>query len=252
MLFDQNPALIQCSDKYRVREFVKERIGGKYLIKLIGSYERFSDIDFSRLPVSFVIKTNHDSGSVYLIKNRNESDQKALSKKLSKALPKKYGVEKGEWNYQYIRPKIIIEEYLGALADSPPPDFKFHCVNGRVAWLQYIYDRESKTKEIIFDRNFNQLPLHLDLNFQSSNLEITKPLNWNKMVAVAEKLATNFKYVRIDLYNTKNRILFGEMTFFPMSGCYSSYDIKNFGEMMNFDTATFSPPLGSNKAQGTK
>ena len=48
------------SDKLLVRDYVKEKIGEEYLIPLLGSWEEYSDIDFSSLPKRFVLKCNHD------------------------------------------------------------------------------------------------------------------------------------------------------------------------------------------------
>ena len=52
------------SDKLLVRDYVKEKIGEKYLISLLGSWKEYSDIDFSALPNQFVLKCNHDSDGV--------------------------------------------------------------------------------------------------------------------------------------------------------------------------------------------
>ena len=57
-------------DKYRVREVVKERIGEEYLIPLLGVYDSFEEIDFSKLPNQFVLKTNHDSQGVIVCKDK--------------------------------------------------------------------------------------------------------------------------------------------------------------------------------------
>ena len=45
-----------------------------------------------------------------------------------------------------------------------------------------------------------------------------KPLNFNKMIELAEKLSKNIKHVRIDFYEVDGKIYFGEMTFYHWSG----------------------------------
>lgn len=37
-------------------------LGKEYIIPLLGVWDSFDDIDFSKLPESFVLKTTHDSG----------------------------------------------------------------------------------------------------------------------------------------------------------------------------------------------
>ena len=44
------------SDKLLVRDYVKEKIGEEYLIPLLGSWEKYDDIDVSLLPKQFVLK----------------------------------------------------------------------------------------------------------------------------------------------------------------------------------------------------
>lgn len=46
----------------------------------------------------------------------------------------------------------------------------------------------------------------------------SKPINLEKMIEIAERLSSDFKYVRVDLYNIQGKIWFGEMTFTPASG----------------------------------
>lgn len=60
------PEKTKLADKYLVREWVASVIGEEYLIPLLGVYDNFDQIDFDKLPDKFVIKCNHDSGSVTL------------------------------------------------------------------------------------------------------------------------------------------------------------------------------------------
>ena len=47
---------------------------------------------------------------------------------------------------------------------------------------------------------------------------IHKPKNLSKMLQIASKLSAKFKQVRVDLYNIKGKIYFGELTFTPGNG----------------------------------
>lgn len=54
-----------------------------------------------------------------------------------------------------------------------------------------------------------------------SNVSYAKdeiPERYDDMVRIARELSAGCRHVRIDLYNIKGRIYFGEMTFFPGSG----------------------------------
>ena len=69
-LYDRNPAYTQMVDKYAVREYIKNTIGEEYLIPLLGVWDSFDEIDFDELPNQFVLKTNHDSGTVVICKDK--------------------------------------------------------------------------------------------------------------------------------------------------------------------------------------
>lgn len=241
-LFDQSREIIRCSDKILVKDYIRERLGDNYIVRLYQVHNHFNQIDFASLPDSFVIKTNHDSGSVLLVRDKNCLDKVAAELKFEKSLRKPYGWVKGEWAYSYVEPKVFVEEYINPDRESPPPDYKFQCVEGKVRFCRYTFDRGIGTKEIVVDRNGIEYKHIIDEDFlQSSGFVI--PTTWNTMIQVAEKLSYGFKCVRIDLYSHNNKIYVGEMTFFPKAGRYKGEGQKKFGTLLDFDRSTFKPIL---------
>lgn len=236
-LFDQSKRMISYCDKIAVKDFIANRVGEKYVPRTLQIAKRYSDLSFSNLPNQFVIKTNHDSGSVFLIKNGDKRNMHRINQEVNYSLQRTYGTLKGEWPYMLIEKKVFIEEYLDYRANTSPIDYKFHCVNGKVRWLQYIFDRGIYTKEIIFNREFERLPMRLDTTFGSSPKQIRKPENWQEMIYVAEQLANGFKYIRVDQYNIHGKVYVGELTFFPKAGMYvnSKVNLVSFGTMLDFD-----------------
>jgi hypothetical protein len=210
-LFDQDEAEVRCSDKLLVREHVRERVGERYLVPIYQVADRYAGIDFSKLPNSFVIKTNHDSGTVMLVRDKGKLDHNQATLRIDASLQRIYGWQNGEWGYAGIKPKVFVEQFIDPENLSAPPDYKFHCVNGRVQLLQFIYDRGMAPKE--------------------------------QMIAVAEAIAKGFKYVRVDLYYSSGRIYAGEMTFWPMAGCYHGDGQKRIGAYLDFDRRTVKPPI---------
>lgn len=241
-LFDQAEDHVRCSDKIRVRDYVRERVGEQHLTQLYETCNTFDQIDFDQLPKSFVIKTNHDSGGVVVVRDKAKFDRKAARNLIERNLRTVYGWNNGEWAYAFVEPKILVEELIGAHLPAPPPDFKFHCAGGKIQWLQYIYDRKQGTKEVIVSSEGLSMGCHFDHNmFSTSNF--TKPPQWKDLCCIAEALAEGWKYVRVDLYLDDNRIIAGELTFFPLFGCYKSEGQKVLGQLLNFDRTTFKPPI---------
>ena len=50
------------------------------------------------------------------------------------------------------------------------------------------------------------------------NVEVQKPAEFDEMRVVAEKLAKDMAFVRVDLYVHGGKVYFGELTFYPAGG----------------------------------
>lgn len=236
-LFDQSQVIVECSDKIRMKNYVARAIGEKYVPEVYVTSNSPWNIDLDKLPEKFVLKTNHDSGTVYLIRNKDTTNWNDIFEEIELSLSKIYGWSNGEWAYSMIEPMVFAEEYLGEAGETPPPDFKFHCSNGRVLWLQYIYDRGLETKEVIVSPEGKVMDIQFDHNMKKSN-EFSLPDCFEKMKNVAGRLSVDFKYVRIDLYLINKKIYVGEMTFYPLMGCYKGRGQRELGKLLDFDTTS--------------
>jgi hypothetical protein len=249
-LFDQDIKIVNCTDKLYAINYVKQYLGTEHLPELYQVHDSFSDIKFDELPNAFVIKTNHDSGSVMLVRNKSRVDKLAAGLYFDQALREPYGREKGEWAYAHIKPKIFVEEYLGNKASAPPPDYKFHCVDGKVRFVHYIYDRGVQTKEIVVDSCGNELG-RLYMHF-ARGVMLEKPSCWCEMISVSQELSKEFKYVRVDLFAINGKVYVGEMTFWPMAGCYTGVGQRVLGEYLDFDRSTFKKPVYGFYGEGVR
>ena len=218
-LYNRNDLYTTLVDKYRVREYIKKQIGEKYLIPLVGGpWNKFEDIDFDTLPESFVLKTNHDSGGIIICKDKNLLNLDAAKRKINYSLRTNFYWRYREWPYKNVRPCIIAEKYMVDESGYELKDYKFFVFNGKVKALFTATDRMSDMDTCFdfFDRNFNHLPI---VNgHQNAKQKIEKPNKYEEMIAVAEQLGRDFSHVRIDLYNIRGKIYFGEYTFFHFSG----------------------------------
>ncbi|BAQ66828.1 glycosyltransferase [Geminocystis sp. NIES-3709] len=225
-----------------MRDDVRQGVGEEYLVKLYQVHDHFSEIDFDSLPQSFVLKTNHDSGTVILVRDKSQLDYQATAERIEVSLKNTYGWASGEWAYSYIEPKVFVEEFIEPENNSPPPDFKMQCVDGEMKFCRYTYDRGIDTKEIVLDKYANNFGFLIDENFKLGDKnDFKKPKLWEKMIFLAETLSKDFKCVRVDLYCSKDQIYVGEMTFFPMMGCYKGEGQKKLGKYLDFDRTTFKP-----------
>lgn len=196
------------TDKILVRDWIKEKIGEEFLIPLIGVYDKFEDIDFDNLPKQFVIKCNHDSGSVVLCKDKEKLDIKKLKEKYEFYLKRNFAYLGYEMHYKDIKPKIVIEKYMG---DSIR-DYKFLCFGGKPYYCWVDMDRFSNHKRNIYDLDWNLQPFN-QITYGNYEHKIECPEQYEQMKEIAKILSEGFDHVRVDLYTINKKIYFGEMTF---------------------------------------
>lgn len=222
-LYDRKPEYTMMVDKYKVREYIKEKLGEEYLIPLLGVWDKAEDINFDKLPNRFVLKCNHNSGlGMYICKDKSkltENQIKAIRKNLAKGLQQDYYLTGREWPYKDVPRKIIAEKYMEDKETGELRDYKFFCFNGIVDCVMLCLDRsKGDTKFYFFDRNWNLLRYNVRGKNAPENFMIKKPKNIDKMFDLAAELSVDMPFARIDLYNSNDKIYFGEFTFYPDSG----------------------------------
>ena len=217
-LYDRNPEYTKMVDKYEAKKYVANIIGEEYIIPTLGVYDKFEDINFATLPNQFVIKCTHNSGGLIICKDKTKLNIKEARKKINKSLKRNYFYTGREWPYKNIKPRIIIEKYMENNSETELKDYKLFCFNGIPKIILVCSERFSSSNmcETWFDENWRYLDI-IESNHRV-NKEIKRPINFDKMKILAEKLSHNIPFLRCDFYEINKKIYFGELTFFPASG----------------------------------
>lgn len=211
-LYDSTEEKGRLADKYLVREWVKEKIGEQYLIPCLGVWDKFEDIDFESLPIEFVLKTNHGSSTNVIVNDKAKINKTELKLRFQRWLSTNYALKMGfELHYGLIKPIIICEKYMG----NNLTDYKLFCFDGKPEFFWVDTGRFSVHKRNTYDLNWNELPFVID-NFD--RVDVKKPANLEKMITLAKSLSEGFSFVRVDFYEIKGKLYFGEMTFTSSSG----------------------------------
>ena len=207
------------------------------MIPLLGVWDRAEDIEWDVLPNQFVLKTNHSGGNtgVVICKDISSFDRQSAIAKLNASLAYDIFKDFREWPYKDVERKVFAEEYIEPatketwgirltqsgeriFSASDLLDYKFFCYNGIEKFFKIDFDRLTNHHANYYDREGRILPFgELDY-LPIPNKQIDIPLNLQEMIKLAEKLSKDKKFVRIDFYNIKNKIYFGEITFYPASG----------------------------------
>lgn len=238
-LNDRKEIYVTMVDKYKAKEYVASLIGSEYIIPTIGVYDKFDEIDFDKLPQQFVIKCNHDSGSVIVCRDKNKFDIKEAKKKIEEALKRNFYLDAREWAYKNVERKILIEEYMQDGENKCLKDYKFYCFNGKPLYLYVSEGLENhKTARISFlDLDFNKAPFKRG-DYKELDVLPQKPKNYEKMIRFAEKFSKDIPFLRVDFYEINEKLYFGELTFAPCGGFMKfepeEWDLK-LGDLIKLD-----------------
>lgn len=221
-----------CADKLKCKDFLKEKGFEQYLPKTLGVYNSSKEINLDDLPERFYLKTNNDSGSSYYCE-KGKTDFKKVFTKLDKSLGSGYSKKFFEWFYEDIDAKIFAEEVLEPKEENELVDYKFFTFSGKARFGYVGQNRDKDIRFALFEPGFKYVDCeYAHLKPKKIDL-VKKPANYEEMEKLSEQVGALFDFVRVDLYNTKNGIKIGELTFTPMSGfgafTKKEYDFK-YGE----------------------
>lgn len=216
-LNNRNPEYTKMVDKYEAKKYVANIIGEEHIIPIIGVWNKFEDIDFKELPNQFVLKCTHDTGGLVICKDKEKINLKEVKKKINKSLKRNFYYYGREWPYKNVKPRIIAEKYMVDESGVELKDYKIFCFDGKAKFILVDFGRFSDHYRNIYDLDWNLLDLKIKFPINAEH-QIEKPVNLNEMIELAEKLSKNIPHVRVDFYNVRGKIYFGELTFFHGSG----------------------------------
>ena len=241
-LYMPTPEKTRLTDKYAVREWTAEKIGSEYLIPLLGVYDSFDKIDFDALPDQFVIKCNHDSGSYTIVRDKSKIDRKALKLKYDRHMMMNYAFMTWDMHYKNIKPKIIIEQYLGDAIN----EYKFYCFGGKPYYCFTTFGSRGINLTISFYDMDWQLQPFTRPDHKAHTEVAPRPAKYDELKPIVSKLCEGFGHVRVDMYVVGGRIYAGEMTFTTCSGwgklSPDEWDYK-LGALWPFDSSVRSQVL---------
>ena len=221
-LNDRKPIYHTMIDKIASKSFIEQRLGTtEYTIPLLGTWEKYEDIDFSTLPNEFVLKCNHDSYSWIIVRDKSKLDHTAAKEKLSKALKVNYYHEENkQWGYDGIKPMIMAEHYLA----GEKLEYQCFCNNGEPQFFLVRSDLgDSKGGfNVCYDLNWNRLDYRID---KYLNINLLPPPYLRRMIEISKVLAKDTLHLRVDFYGMENALYMGELTFYSNGG-----DFHNFSE----------------------
>jgi hypothetical protein len=227
-LYNRKPEYTMMVDKYRVREFIKEKIGEEYLVPLLGVYNRVEEIDFDALPNQFVLKCNHDS-EVVICKDKENNDFMCKKGKLNSIEEVKAYLEKRlrinfykasrEWPYKNIKRKIICEQYLKNIDGTQLLEYNVFCFNGVPKFFKVGTRKNDDTLiKAFYDLDW----IYIDLSTGEMAGDIfDRPKFLEEMMEIAKLFSKDTSHLRVDFFVCNDKLYSGELTFFSAGGFWN-------------------------------
>lgn len=227
-LYNRDPLFTDMVDKYKVREYVADRVGAEYLIPSLGVWDSPDQIDFDALPEKFVLKCTHNSGyGTCICQDKSALDIEKAKHELRKGLEQNYYLTSREWPYKNVPRRIVGEEFMVDERNTDSrkalTDYKFFTFNGEPK-LVYVYQSahtEEGNKPVntycdVFDLDWNLVPIQQ--NYGNDPITPEKPVNFEKMIEISRKLSAGIPFLRVDMYEINGKVYVGEMTFYSWAG----------------------------------
>lgn len=247
MLRDRRPLIVTFADKSAVRDYVASRVGSGYLPTAFAIVDDPQELVRSSLPAAYVVKPTHGSGAAIVVSGHAPAEAtlppaewgwtychvrpatvtvEALAEIGRHWLAKVYGQGPNrEWAYTRIRPRVIVEEMLAGPDGAIPDDYKFFVFHGTCHFIQVDAGRFGGRTQDFYRPDWEHLAMSGGPAW--ADPPRARPERLVEMIAVAEKLGAETDFVRVDLYDLPDRIVFGELTSYPAGGD-SPFDPERF------------------------
>lgn len=223
-----NPMFTQMADKFEAKSIVATKIGSEYVVENYAVADSWDSIDFKALPKQFVIKCTHDNGGSFICRDKNHFDYDGVKAIIEHNLNVNYFFPLREWPYKNIKPRIIVDRFLDDLTGTELRDYKFWCFNGNPTYM-YVTIKGENIFENFYDMNF--CPVMINHGFPRKRPEFKRPANFELMKELATKLSNDVPFVRVDFFDVKGKVYFGEFTFYDWGGLRPFVEYKQDEEL---------------------
>jgi hypothetical protein len=240
MVWDRRPLLVTLADKVAVRDYIAERIGPGYTTDIYAITEDLATIRREDLPRNFVVKNSHLSGGVVVVFDGADPNAKLPDPadvyartavcpdrvdweqllEVSEAwLSTSYTTDLcGEWMYDEVPRRVVVEELITSPTGALPDDLRFFVMNGRCRMIRAACGVVGATKTV---DDFWPGWIPIDASFidgvpvPQSSRALPPPARLAEMTSLAETLAAETDFLRVDMFMLDDRIVVGELTNFP-------------------------------------
>jgi hypothetical protein len=122
----------------------------------------------------------------------------------------------GEIAYLRADPTLLVERWIGS-EDEPPNDYKLFVFAGRVEFIHAHTGRFEGHRASLYTRDWERINARQS-DIKPHEADLPRPPRLLEMIEIAEAIARDCDFIRIDLFDTVDGVWFGETTPYPWSG----------------------------------
>jgi hypothetical protein len=218
-LFDLDPIYAVFCDKIATREYVARRLGSDAVVPILWLGSDPAALPFETLRPPYIIKCSHGSGWNIVVRGSDTQDCTAMRGQLERWLATDFGIELTEPGYSAVPPRLLVEPLLTHQGGFPM-ECKFFMFNGiaRLVLLRANYgDLGHERSQAYYDMQWRLLPLRT-LDAPCTTTPVPRPPEFDTMRVMAERLAEDRDFIRVDFLVRDGRVYVGELTSYHESG----------------------------------
>lgn len=232
--FYQHPDMGRITDKYLFKHYIREIIGDGYTIPVYGAWTNINDLEsnWENLPSEFVLKANlqSDGRNIMIIRDKSIVNFKKIKNNLCSWLDKRNTLANSfDCRTYQGTPRILAEAYMSNFEDQLY-DYKFFCFNGNIFCIYVAQDHFGKEGSHIsfYDLNWKKLDVKYGNHIVG---DAPCPKHFKEMVDIAKILSKGFPFIRVDFFDTEDKLYVAELTFNPGGGVTPYYP-KSFNKQL--------------------
>ena len=221
-------------DKYLFKTYIKDKLGEGSTIPLYGYWKSIEELenDWKILPEEFCLKStiSSEGKNIKIIHNKTKVNFPELKKELKNWLkPKNTMLDSYCSAYYKTTPGILAEQYLENIRNQLY-DYKFFCFDGEPFCIESAKERfnEEETHFTFYDLEWNKLNV---TSGNHPNGDVPYPFHLDDMINLSKILSKGFPHVRVDFFDTKDKLYIAEMTLYTAGG-FTKYEPVSFNKTL--------------------
>ncbi len=163
-----------------------------------------------------MVKPSHGSGWFEVVHEKAKLDRQKLIETCRSWLGQSFYRMNREWAYKNIVPRIIVQELIDDGTGPVPLDYRLYTFGGEPEFVIVDQQQDGEHRSRFFSMDWERL----DVSNGEPDIagDVPRPKHFDEMIAAAKKLARDIDFIRVDFFDTEEKLYFVELAWTPNCG----------------------------------